>query len=765
MPKLISYLIKNCAELFGANTLTLFDAYLTSAEIENKENQTYEDNVNKLKEKQANKDSGAEESDSLNSLNELNNITNCKIKLNDVNTNLNDLNDLNNKLNDNNLNNNLKNSQTVNSSSSSANLYIKDHLHPLNYQSSQSPTSSNSINTFSSSASYTSNNSANSTPKIYTNNDTNNNCSSNSSSISSTTKVYHRLPTNNNVHQSFYVPMLNQHAVNKVSLSNLSRDSGLTLSDTQLYSPEDDDDEDDYHHIINQHLHLSKKLNSIVSEKCHSNKNQQQFKINSSSKKIANNSTSLKKKCSSKLNRLNTTSSEEDDLHDDLEHDVDIDELSEKSCASENCTPLYNRIYNKRCVSDSHHLITKSAPHLANIEAIGHSIKQSNNNQNKVTCTTTIPLYLHSIKNNSISTNSTSSSCNSPSSSNLSSTSLNLSSSNEYSASDLQRNYFSTTTATPKPQLATNYNSVKNDDVFKQTSHVITISTNENKCLEENNDLKINKTTVCNVSVAPHSMNNQISVKSINSSVQFSHLNKLVNPPPSYQETMTRKEMNARMANLAQSTNLNNSASRKICSPGIDNLISKKIYEQSLRVYNADVHKDLTLRAIPVYVKNQSSDSESSDCDSISKKCSKSIDQIDGHQLDQPIRIKPFVEQRCAKDQTEYWKKDVNWSVATLRNKFTQLCKQNELSSYSINQSKQLKANTCKSTNSIHDLYNKQLDQTSVQTNLLTNCLSQSKLLENNENCVTIIKVLHGQDRLNNHVRSTDSLSGEESYV
>jgi hypothetical protein len=52
---------------------------------------------------------------------------------------------------------------------------------------------------------------------------------------------------------------------NKNSLSNLSRDSGLTLSDTHLYSPaeEEPEEEDDYQHVINHHLQLSSKLAAL----------------------------------------------------------------------------------------------------------------------------------------------------------------------------------------------------------------------------------------------------------------------------------------------------------------------------------------------------------------------------------------------------------------------------------------------------------------------------------------------------------------------
>lgn len=702
VPKLISYLIKNCSDLFGANTLTLFEAY---------QNMVNENKENEMKEI---KDSGAEESDSLNELN--NNLTNCKTS-NDLNI------------------------QKIKSS------------HP-HFQPSQSPISS--VNTFSSFAS-SNNNSANSTPKIYEES-TNENTNVNSSPSISSTKVHnngtngHRLlPPSNNVHQSYYGQILSQpYAVNKVSLSNLSRDSGLTLSDTQLYSPEEDDIEDDYHHIIHQHLHLSKKLNGILSDKCLSNKTQ--FKINSTNK-ITNNSTSLKKKCNSKLNRLNATSSEEDDLHDELE-DVDIDELSEKSCSSENCTPLYSRVYNKHNDSD-HHLLTKSAPQLANIDTIGQSKKiiddKKTTNVPKITCTT-IPLYLHSIKNNSISTDSaTNSSCNSPSSaSNVSSTSLNLSSSNEYSASELQRKYFNN--RTPSEHLAST-------PITTNSPHIVTISA-------KGNSLQVStpsQATICNVSMDKDALNmSTTSQKSIN--------------PPSYQETMNRKEINARIANLMQSN-----TSRKISDSEIDNLISKKIYEQSLRVYNADINKELTLRAVPAHVKSQSSSDSDSDSDQYPKRkitntnstiklANIPVDQFDGRNYSTTqVRSKPIIQQRCAKDETEYWKKNVNWSVATLRNKFTELCKQNECSTLNRSQRTESKENSCKSISSIYDLC-KNTDLKTGQkliankppiNKLRLSCLSQSSQLldnnHNNKNCVTIIQV--------NQTRSTDSLSGEESYV
>lgn len=785
VPKLISYLIKNCSELFGANTLTLFEAYQNIVN-ENKENEMKE-----------NKDSGAEESDSLNSLHELNNNLSNRKPSNDLNV------------------------KSI----------TDDHLH---YSSTQSP-----LNTYSS---Y--NSSTTSTPKFYqqTTSDkvsTNvNNCllvnstASSSASISSSTnnntnkinQNNHRLSqTTNSVHQSYYAPMFSQqtpYTVNKVSLSNLSRDSGLTLSDTQLYSPEEDEEDlSDYHHIINQHLHLSKKLDSIASEKCNlSNKNQ--FKINNTNK-ITNNSTSLKKKCNNtKINRLNMTSSEEDDLHDDIE-EVDIDELSEKSCASDNCAPLYSRIYNKHSNASDHHLLTKSAPHLANIDTISQSTtKQINDkvsnqtnsyhNQNKVNCTT-IPLYLNSIKNNSISTDSaTNSSCNSPSTaSNISSTSLNLSSSNEYSASELQRNYFSSTSPEHVVHLASTPIGANNSDLFKITPkqpHIVTISAKGNS-LQINPSLTKNKSTnVCNVSLNnkdPLNSSNQMNSKSntnliikpyttasqlltptnqINNMTKSNTLPIKINQqaPPSYQETMNRKEINARMANLIQSN-----TSRKISDSEIDNLISKKIYEQSLRVYNADTQKNLTLRAVPVQVKNQS-DSDS-DLDQYSKRktndtntlkmTNKPIDQIDGIRLGNyssvSVKVKPIVQQRCAKDQTEYWKKDINLSVATLRNKFTELCKQNECSTLnrknSTNRINTDSKNNCKSISSIYDLCKSEtkLDRNPVTNKPPINKLRSSYFSQNNldnKNCVTIIQVIHGDDKLN-QTRSNDSLSGEESYV
>ena len=742
VPKLISYLIKNCSELFGANTLTLFEVY---------QNMVNENKENEMKE---NKDSGAEESDSLNSLHELNNnLSACKTS------------------------NDLKQQQQIKD----------DHLH---YQP-QSPTSINTFSSFTSS----SNHSTNSTPKMYqaTTESSNVNSSPNSTPSSiSQTKAHNRLPAS--VHQSYYVPMLSQqtpYAVNKVSLSNLSRDSGLTLSDTQLYSPEEDDIEDDYHHIIHQHLHLSKKLNNIVSDKCLSNKSQ--FKMNSTNK-ITNNSTSLKKKCNSKINRLNATSSEEDDLHDDLE-DVDIDELSEKSCASENCAPLYSRVYNKHGDSD-HHLLTKSAPQLANIETISQPAKQSINdktslnNTKTVTCT---PLYLHSIKNSSLSTTNSitnSSSCNSPSS-NLSSTSLNLSSSNEYSASDLQRNYF-TPLASEHQLASTPISTVDNSTLLKNKPHIVTISAKGNS-LQVNQDKLVQVPTVCNVSINEDHMNIVSPKSNTNLTVHLSSsaANQTLNNqtklspanlvPPSYQETMNRKETNARIANLMQS-----STSRKISDSEIDNLISKKIYEQSLRIYNADVHKDLTIRAVPAHVKNQSSSDSDSDCDQYPKRkitntnstvklSNKSTtDQVDGSHSRTPIRTKPIIQQSCAKEQTEYWKKNVNWSVATLRNKFTELCKQNECSTLNRKQLAHRPGeskNACKSISSIYDLCKmaeSKVDQTSKPpiNKLRSNCLSQSSQLldSNNKNCVTIIQIIHGKDKLNQS-KSTDSLSGEESYV
>lgn len=736
-------------ELFGANTLTLFDIYLDNKINEDKENQNYE--VSKLEDKNLSKDSGAEESDSLNSLNELNNNINGKKSNNQINSDKSQINSSN---------------QFLSHSAINTNLFIKDN-HLL--QQPQSPTSL-SINTFSSAGSFNSstNKYANSSPKIYQKlkKEQESNCSSNSIA-SSDKSVNHndnnlRLPADNSVHQTYYnMPMLGQQtSVNKVSLSNLSRDSGLTLSDTQLYSPEEDDDEDDYHHIINQHLHLNKKINNIVSDKCLSNKNQ--FKMNSVNKKITTNSTTLKKKCNKINTRINATSSEEDDIELD-------DDLSEKSCASENCalyngTQMYSRVYNKHNqISDHHHLLTKSAPQLANIETISHSIKNSTdknidliNQKNKITCTT-IPLYLHSFKTDSLSTNSTTnSSCNSPAS-NLSSTSLNLSSSNEYTPSE------SLFTSTPIS------NNLK-DDLFKtKHPHIVTISAKDISLVNNQKPSFNNKLTVNQPTTAQKSENSSIHLT--NNAISNAKLNLSI--PPSYQETMNRKEINARMANLVQS-NLNNS-SRKISSSEIDNLISKKIYEESLRVYNEDAHKDLKLRAVPAQVKIQSSSESDSDSDnhfSIKNNAlnNNSIDQVDG--LITPAKSKPLVQQYCAKNNTEYWKKDVNWSVATLRKKYTELCEQKE-SNYSnrtlnrcsvnsfLQKSPQKSANSIsfKSTSSIYDLCKTDKDQKIK----ISTGLSQSSQLLNNKNGVTIIQIMHSNDK--DKPNKTDSLNREESYV
>lgn len=149
----------------------------------------------------------------------------------------------------------------------------------------------------------------------------------------------------------------------------------------------------------------------------------------------------------------------------------------------------------------------------------------------------------------------------------------------------------------------------------------------------------------------------QRSVKSSLSSCSI-RSNPLAASPPSYQEAMNRKEKLARLHN-----NLSMS-SRALNQPNI--------YEQSLRVC-----ANKTLRAVPVRVgvdaqMNQPGSAvvhvPSGDVTCrVERPQHLNLDVVDGRM---PVNGQVAVETRCAKDTMEDWRKDIHWSVAHLRTLF-----------------------------------------------------------------------------------------------
>lgn len=155
------------------------------------------------------------------------------------------------------------------------------------------------------------------------------------------------------------------------------------------------------------------------------------------------------------------------------------------------------------------------------------------------------------------------------------------------------------------------------------------------------------------------------SQRSIKSSLSSCSLrsNPLSVQPPSYQEAMSRKEQLARLHNHLSTS------SRDLNHPNL--------YEQSLRVYTADLVSgaNRTLRAVPVRV--------AVDAPQVAKVvhvpsgdvvCRQERPQVQSMDVVDGVRSPPSsnvaVETRCAKDTTEDWRKDIHWSVAHLRTLF-----------------------------------------------------------------------------------------------
>ncbi|RWS15113.1 Rho GTPase-activating protein 20-like protein [Dinothrombium tinctorium] len=242
-----------------------------------------------------------------------------------------------------------------------------------------------------------------------------------------------------------------------------------------------------------------------------------------------------------------------------------------------------------------------------------------------------------------------------------------------------------------------------------------------------------------------------------NSSVARSNLNIF---PPSYQETMSRKEILARTQN--------NSVSRRISSTST--VSSSEIYEQSVRVYNEDLQKgsNVFLRAIPVRVK--SNDSDCSDTEPINQVRKQALCRISSERqplleavsTKRPLRFcnsaqtkspekscnAVAIEERCAKDLTDDWRKEVNWSVAQLRTLFND--KSKDARETAVNG--KTSVSIIKRTSEVNDVKNHVCNQ------------------PNKENCVTVIHVsqsgANGTIPIAIHKRSESTESSEEeSYV
>jgi hypothetical protein len=167
--------------------------------------------------------------------------------------------------------------------------------------------------------------------------------------------------------------------------------------------------------------------------------------------------------------------------------------------------------------------------------------------------------------------------------------------------------------------------------------------------------------------------------------------------PPSYEEAMNRKEMLCRAQNNVSQNPL---TLRKTSSASTSSAHSNQIYEESVRIYHEDIHNksNQTHRAVPVRVKNNDSDnSDVENNEQIRKNSStlslhKTVQRAasEGTPLMNGTRIVRIsaqnhnhihyhhshqtpvsVLQRSAKDFTpEEWKKDINCNVANLRKLF-----------------------------------------------------------------------------------------------
>ena len=186
--------------------------------------------------------------------------------------------------------------------------------------------------------------------------------------------------------------------------------------------------------------------------------------------------------------------------------------------------------------------------------------------------------------------------------------------------------------------------------------------------------------------------------------------------PPTYQEAMNRKE---RLCRAQSSTAINALALRKASSASNTSANSNQIYEESVRIYNSDLDNkhNITHRAVPVRVNANATDSDNSDIENIEHRrhnmslhkqvvraasdglpllvngCSgtgsrvvrisaqnhpqstnaqhNSIYHTTSHSPSTGAQV-VSVLQRSAKDFTpEEWKKDINCNVATLRKLFT----------------------------------------------------------------------------------------------
>ena len=181
--------------------------------------------------------------------------------------------------------------------------------------------------------------------------------------------------------------------------------------------------------------------------------------------------------------------------------------------------------------------------------------------------------------------------------------------------------------------------------------------------------------------------------------------------PPTYQEAMNRKE---RLCRAQSSTAINNLALRKTSSASTNSANSNQIYEDSVRIYNSDFDNkhNVTHRAVPVRVNANASDSDNSDVENVQLRrfmtahkqvvraasdgqpllvngCAGArVVRISAQNHSHPVTAQhnnlyhsslsssnaPVVSvlQRSAKDfAPEEWKKDINCNVATLRKLFT----------------------------------------------------------------------------------------------
>lgn len=244
--------------------------------------------------------------------------------------------------------------------------------------------------------------------------------------------------------------------------------------------------------------------------------------------------------------------------------------------------------------------------------------------------------------------------------------------------------------------------------------------------------------------------------------------------PPSYKETMNRKEILARLHNKT-------SSARNLFSPA-----TNEIFDHSIRAYHQDLKSgsNVITRAVPVRVKNNDSDSDNEIFSFNAKKKSsltravserKPICDKESHlpvhvtnssdSYSTPVhhnnrfhsngKSGVSIQQRCAKDLTEDWRKEISLSVAKLRTLFNgnetlESPKIGPVSVFVKNAHPTASAKDSEINTSITNTF------TSPNVNAKSKLMSKGK-----ENQITVINITSSKMQRPESICS----SGEESYV